>query len=152
MSNQNKVSKCCKAPFHVEGSDEGTNCYICEKCGKGTDPFVPTEKGGEDNLEIVTALAQQGLKNLPPHSFSMEERFDSMFWLHRVPKNTKQSKDVKEFINQEVVAAILAERERNKKIVESRKWTMGIPQSAQQEADAINEILEDILQEIASLK
>jgi hypothetical protein len=27
-----------------------------------------------------------------------QEQFDSEFWLHRIPRNTKQSKDIKDFI------------------------------------------------------
>ena len=50
-----------------------------------------------------------------------EERWDNLFWLHRIPRNTKQAKDVKEFINQ----AILDERKRISVILEETKKTVG---------------------------
>lgn len=32
-----QVSKCCKASFHSETADEGTACYVCDKCTKACD-------------------------------------------------------------------------------------------------------------------
>ncbi len=43
-----EVSSCCGASIRVEGDSfgEGTNCYICMRCGKPCD----AEKSSEDDL------------------------------------------------------------------------------------------------------
>lgn len=49
---------------------------------------------------------------MPRPSAGWSERFDERFWLHRVPKNTKQSRDVKAFIATELDRAREEERDR----------------------------------------
>ncbi len=35
--NQKPLSNCCSAPMKLHQGDEGTNCFICSKCGKPCD-------------------------------------------------------------------------------------------------------------------
>lgn len=32
------LSNCCNAPFQVDTADEGTSCYVCDKCKRACDP------------------------------------------------------------------------------------------------------------------
>jgi Golgi nucleoside diphosphatase len=37
---EKEVSDCCGVAFHVEGSDEGTNHYECNKCHQSCDTVI----------------------------------------------------------------------------------------------------------------
>lgn len=57
--------------------------------------------GGIDAPEGDTKKALDILEGIPPEnqeSYEWEKEFDNLFWLHRVPKNTKQMADIKSFI------------------------------------------------------
>jgi hypothetical protein len=47
------LSSCCRAPLRVVSSDEGTNYYICSKCGKPTDPATPQAALREENARLL---------------------------------------------------------------------------------------------------
>lgn len=36
-TKETKLSNCCSAPIHSEGSSEGTNWYVCEECNEACD-------------------------------------------------------------------------------------------------------------------
>lgn len=43
-TTKNEVSKCCHAKAYVDTADEGTSCYMCEKCGKPCDVTTKNDK------------------------------------------------------------------------------------------------------------
>lgn len=43
------LSSCCGAPIKAHYADEGTGCYLCEKCGKACDP-APSAETIEDGF------------------------------------------------------------------------------------------------------
>ena len=47
-----ELSKCCNEPVHVESSEEGTNCYICNKCEEACDIAENSSNVSENNLEL----------------------------------------------------------------------------------------------------
>ncbi len=52
-------SKCHQAPVHVEGSDEGTNYYVCDECDKPCDLYSEgqlPEPVGENKTEANSTL------------------------------------------------------------------------------------------------
>jgi hypothetical protein len=44
-------------------------------------------------------------KSAPQEEETWVGEFDAMFWLHRVPKNTKQARDIKAFIASKIAEA-----------------------------------------------
>jgi len=66
VSPEARRSACCSATFHTAGSEEGTNCYVCDACGKGCDPAEVSPEGrGLDRGAII--IASQALA---PDEFS----------------------------------------------------------------------------------
>lgn len=39
--NKEQLSNCCQSTFHVEGGEEGTNHYECDKCGNACNVSFP---------------------------------------------------------------------------------------------------------------
>ncbi len=38
------LSNCCHATVKVDTEDEGTSCYVCEKCGMACDLVKPEDR------------------------------------------------------------------------------------------------------------
>lgn len=84
-----EISECCKTIFHVEGSDEGTNHYECDKCGNACNVFIPEEeeqKGQAMECEkchrtsVVVPLRDKCPFCQPPqHTECWAEEFDEIF-------------------------------------------------------------------------
>ncbi len=61
-NNKPLTSACCGAEMRVDTADEGTSCYICCKCGKGTDPKDSVEKPEcEHDFGLLTACSKCGM-------------------------------------------------------------------------------------------
>jgi Fe-S-cluster-containing hydrogenase component 2 len=59
-----ELSDCCKAPVHVNTADEGTSCYVCNKCGVvcGLGSWVRTNERREQLLTDESILkAAEGM-------------------------------------------------------------------------------------------
>src|SRR2546428_156828 len=54
--NTESKSKCCQASYHVEGGDEGTNHYECDKCGDACDIISPQSQIEEKEIVICAAI------------------------------------------------------------------------------------------------
>lgn len=55
-----------------------------------------------------------------------EERFDYLFWEHRVPRNTKQAADIKSFIRETLEAQMSDLRKEVESMMGvNSEWTMG---------------------------
>lgn len=54
MSAPDKKSKCCHANLRVSSSDEGTNCYMCTKCGEPCDFIIASDKKCEHYKITIT--------------------------------------------------------------------------------------------------
>lgn len=129
-TNQNKGSMCCEQCIWCECSipihqimhrctNKNCPCHRTVQCNP------PTEKGGEECCDIKTKGYHTGYhKSAEPHFFSMEEtweqRFDKIYSIFPAGHFSEQlipngdgekKKPIKAFINQEVVAARIAERD-----------------------------------------
>lgn len=124
-TNQNKVSMCCEKCFDTSHGEEGF-------CNTGNCP-CHTEKGGEEGTILFKGCRCQNMfkttyeichhqdkachaivnegERCPPHSFSMEERFEEKFPSSRHTSQIYPKAELHEFINQEIQSARIAERE-----------------------------------------
>lgn len=127
MSKQIK-SKCCGAevkmmtvPFREMDSDL---IFRCSKCYKPCE-INPAEIQPEipcaflcRELPECDACLKAGCKHKPEKE-SWEEEFERLFWLHRVPKYTKQSKDIINHFRTKKIEWEKAEREKVIKEIEN---------------------------------
>lgn len=58
------ISRCHKATVRVSTSDEGTSFYVCNDCGKATDPYIfPKKRVKKENLAEVLGIDHSCFEN-----------------------------------------------------------------------------------------